>query len=688
MYSASMETACSSGRKENNVPRIHLTHRSSIIEPLCLALMAMLACMMLGGHAHAGRPVIKAVIVERAPEIDGDLSDACWASSPSVEDFYYPNDGSKAPEPTTAWLCYDDECIYMAFRCGDSQPEKIIAQQKKRGGDLGSDDWVGFDLDCYGDFKKICWFDLSAGGVQVESLQTGDASKIEWKGDWKGKVKRTEDGYTAEMAIPFSILQYDPNQTKMGIAFIRQHGRLQRWWWSPDVGPNTEATRFYAWEGLKLPKRTNRPIILGYSLLGTGGDDPPRRAGLDIRHAITPSLNGLVTVNPDFRSIEQQVDSVDFSYTERYLADSRPFFLEGPKYFPESNILYTRRIEEVDTGLKLSGRVGDYDLGFMHTQQFGDENHTVLQMAHHWADRTSLWLCGMTSSVPGLDNAVTMSSFRHTLRKSGPREIRFASAYSTATSRSGPGTGKRYYSRFYTMGKPRQVQWEAKYETVDADYDPYLGLVGEKDRKTLSLNLSMSDAPSDSRVHEWYTSLNIETTDHHDGSLYHRGGNVYGDLMWRNGTGCWVSGALSDRPPYNDSTVRVGYYWDENDLYKHGGISVGGGRLAGGDYRYWSINQGWPINDRLSLRASYEVAQIKAPSPDAFSSHQAILSAAYDLDNERTIGGRLINREGKMNMYLAFKQRVSAGTDAYLIYGDPNAEETASRLTLKLVRPL
>lgn len=649
--------------------------------------MAMLICIMLGGRAHAEQPVIKAVMVDNAPKIDGDISDECWTSAPSVEDFYFPGDGSKAPEPTTAWLCYDDECIYMAFRCGDSQPDKIIAQQKKRGGSLGNDDWVGFDLDCYGDFKKIVWFDLSAGGVQVESLHTGNASKIEWKGDWKGKVKRTQDGYTAELAIPFSIIQYDPKQTKMGIAFIRKHGRHQRWWWSPDVGPNFESRRFYVWEGLNLPKRTNRPIILGYSLLGTGGDDPPRRAGLDIRHAITPSLNGLVTINPDFRSIEQQVDSVDFSYTERYLSDSRPFFLEGPSYFPGSNVLYTRRIQEVDTGMKLSGKVGDYDLAFMHTQLFGEENHTCLQLGRHWKDDASLWLCGIQSNVPGIRNTVTQTTYVHRFRQDADHLIKMAAVYIDAESMSGDGSGGSYILTVNNQGKPRELHWTLQRKYVDSDYDPYLGLVGEKGYNKWYADVSLSDNPTESKVHQWYTYMSFEKTDHLDGTLYHQGVSIYGDLAFRNGIGYWVSGSVSDRPPYNDSTVRVGYYWGQKDLYRRGGISAGTGRLAGGDYSYWSINQGWPINERLSVQGSYEFARIDAPSPDAFSSQQVVTSAAYDLDNERTIGGRLITRGGRTNVYLAFKQRVSAGTDAYLIYGDPNANETTSTLTLKLVRP-
>ena len=145
---------------------------------------------------------------------------------------------------------------------------------------------------------------------------------------------------------------------------------------------------------------------------------------------------------------------------------------------------------------------------------------------------------------------------------------------------------------------------------------------------------------------------------------------------------------MSHRPPYHDAIARAGYQWGTNDLYKSGGFNAGIGRQAGGDYSYWSLGQGWPIGDKLSIQASYEFARIGEPSPDAFNSHQIVASAAYDFDNERTVGGRLISREGKTNLYLAFKQRVSTGTDIYLIFGDPNADSTRSSVTIKLSRLL
>ena len=366
-------------------------------------LIAILSLMLCAGMAIA-QPIIKAVEADPAPVIDGDLADACWQKASSVTDFYVTEDGTSAKEPTTAWVCFDAKNLYVAFSCKDSQPDKIMAQQKKRGGSLGTDDWVGFDLDVYDNQSTIVWFAVTAGGVQIENLATGDISKIEWKGDWDAAAKRTPEGFAVEIAVPFSILQYHTDQTSMGIGFIRRHARLNQQWWSPNVGPNCDARNFYKLEGLILPKPKTRPKVMAYGLFGTGEDLNAKRMGLDIKHSFTPSLTALLTLNPYFGDVEQQVESIDFTYNERYLSDSRPFFQEGTDYFPASGIYYTRRIKDIDAGAEVHGKVGNYGLAFMNVRKFGEEDHSIVQIGHNWPNKANLWLAGTHSKLDGVDN--------------------------------------------------------------------------------------------------------------------------------------------------------------------------------------------------------------------------------------------------------------------------------------------
>ena len=650
-----------------------------------LAVLIPLMSVFLSVTAWCQGPTLDAVMVEEPPELDGVLDDACWKQAASVGNFYSSSDGKAATEPTTAWLCYDRTGIYVAFYCKDSRPDKIVAQQTKRGGDSDSDDWVAFTLDCYRNYKGLVWFKVTPNGVQTEFLpDRGDVSKIEWRGDWDAAAKRVDDGYVVEMAVPFSILSYDPTHTSMGISLNRRHARSMLQWRSPDCSPDLDPRKFYVWDGLKLPRQKVRPVTMAYSLFGTGDDEDSADAGLDIKHALTSTLTGVVSLNPDFRNVEQQVDSVDFTYTERYLSDSRPFFQEGGNYFPDSEIFYTRRIDEVDLGAKVSGVMGNYGLGFLQTRNFGADDHTVLQLVHNWPGRGYVGAAGIRS---GLDAGERLSSSifgQYRVYDRNDTRITFSSGHYTADSVDG-AEGSKTYAMLTSYGPPRKLEWGAMYSDIDSDFDPVLGYVPEKGINRWNAYLRLGDQPSGSRVHDWQVELSAEDSDNEDGTLYQRGTSLIAELGWVNGTEVSLGWFNNDRPPYRDNFYGISYGWKTTDLYESGYAELNAGDVAGGDYLSYLISQGWRVGGKLSLRMSYQHSRIKAPSPEAFSASQLITGLSYDLSDERTIGGRLVRESGRTNTYFAFRQRVRSGLDAWLIFGDPNAVETKSTILLKLV---
>ncbi len=173
-----------------------------------------------------------------------------------------------------------------------------------------------------------------------------------------------------------------------------------------------------------------------------------------------------------------------------------------------------------------------------------------------------------------------------------------------------------------------------------------------------------------------------------DGSPFTDGIDLYGNVSFRNGAGAYLDANISRREAYRDRILSAGFWWGGRDLYRNGGLGVAFGKQAGGDYLYWSLSQGWQMTDRLSVRGSYEYARLKEPSPEAYSAGQLIASLVYDISDERTLGGRIIAARGKSNLYLTYRQRVRRGTDAYFIFGDPNAISTKTAFTLKLIRTL
>ena len=645
-------------------------------------LITSLLLMALSSMAFA-QPTIKAVEVDPPPVIDGDLSDECWQKATSLSDFYFTSDGSSASEPTSALVCYDQKNIYVAFRCQDSQPQTIQSQQKKRGGGTYTDDYVDFYIACFPTQGHVARFLVTAGGCQLETFDWADTSKIEWRGDWTGAAKLVSDGYTVEMAVPFSILQYRAGQTSLGLCFERHIPRLDRSWISPNIGPTGGYAAWYLWDGLALPRPNLKPKVMAYSVAATGNDDAPQRMGLDIKHSLTPSLTGLVTVNPFFDDVEQQVEGIDFTYNERYRPDSRPFFQEGQGYFPFTNILYTSRIGDIDAGAKVYGKMGDYSLAFMNAQRFGREGYTCLQTGREFGHDRSLYACAVHSHVAGNDHLATLISSGYTFIDKPNRKLK-AYAY-TINAHEPSKRGALFDMGLDSISGARKLSWGVYYGAIGSDYDPYLSYTPENDLRSLQGGLSLYDAPSDGPVSYWSTNLWGDLTDHANGSLFHKNISLSGTIRWRNGSGGSLGLRSTHRPPNKDRRVILEGWWGQKSLFNNGYIRCSFGRQAGGAYLDYHLGRGWNLGDRMNLRTDYEFSRIRPPSPDAYSAHQLISTLAYDLDNERTLAGRLVAEHGKTNFYLAYKQRVRSGMDAYVIFGDPNADSTRSSFALKLV---
>src|SRR5512143_660540 len=82
------------------------------------------------------------------PVIDGKLDDPIWAPAQKFDGFktFKPDYGQDGSQTTEAYLAYDAENFYFAYRCYDSEPSKVKASISKRDS-AGQDDIVGFILD-------------------------------------------------------------------------------------------------------------------------------------------------------------------------------------------------------------------------------------------------------------------------------------------------------------------------------------------------------------------------------------------------------------------------------------------------------------------------------------------------------------------------------------------------------------
>ena len=77
---------------------------------------------------------IRAVRLPEPLHLDGRLDESIYRTEPGISGFVQmePNAGSPATERTELWIFFDDTNVYVAFRCWETHPERMIVGATRR----------------------------------------------------------------------------------------------------------------------------------------------------------------------------------------------------------------------------------------------------------------------------------------------------------------------------------------------------------------------------------------------------------------------------------------------------------------------------------------------------------------------------------------------------------------------------
>jgi len=361
----------------------------------------------------AARRPVPATRATSAPAIDGDIGEEAWKQAPMATGFWDFRNGNQNMNQTTAWIMMDDKYIYVAFDCRDDRPDEIVARETVKNSRFASngdetEDWVDFRIDPFNTRSggDTSLFSINPMGTLSSRIAGGRANKTEWQGDWIGAAKRTESGWTAEIRIPWAILNYPTgkNPVTMGINFFRFQKRTEITSCWSNVGPQFYSENQGEWQAV-VPPAPPRPNVslLPYVLPSVengrfhfrSGLDARYPVSLDARYPVTPELTVVGALNPDFATIEGAVEGIQFTRSERFIPERRPFFLEGDRFFRAGDefglgiLFYPRRIASFDLGTKVYGKVTPKDsVGLLHTITFQERSDLVAKYRHDLNPRT------------------------------------------------------------------------------------------------------------------------------------------------------------------------------------------------------------------------------------------------------------------------------------------------------------
>jgi hypothetical protein len=331
-----------------------------------------------GPVPHADAPVALALAITEPIRIDGRLDEAAWARAVPVTGFTQvtPDEGEPATERTEVRILYDHDAIYVGARMYDSQAPTARLGRRDT---WPTSDWLTVIFDSYHDHRTAYGFEVNPAGVRRDQTRDGGREDDSWDPVWEVATAVDEEGWTAEMRIPFSQLRFNAADEQVwGLQIERQlsrRGEFSTFSFTPSTHPGG-IPRYGHLHGLRDLRTGRRTEILPYVVARAESVDrsanPFREnrdaratGGLDLKHRLTSDLTLDATVNPDFGQVEVDPAQVNLTAIETRFQERRPFFVEGAEIFNfgsggGNSVFYSRRIgRRPQLGLSTAADVAD-----------------------------------------------------------------------------------------------------------------------------------------------------------------------------------------------------------------------------------------------------------------------------------------------------------------------------------------
>ncbi|MBE0679246.1 MAG: carbohydrate binding family 9 domain-containing protein [Bacteroidales bacterium] len=291
--------------------------------------------------------------------IDGLLNEPTWQNAGPATDFiiYNPQNGVPSSYITEVRVLYDDDALYIGAMMYDDHPDSIFAELGQRDeGDINADHFY-VEISPFNDGLNGEVFKVSASNVQIDNkLSTTDSwghNDDTWDAVWESRTGITDNGWIAEIRIPYSALRFAKSATQVwGINFWREVRRTRETSSWNFVTKEFGSTIAHLGEltgirDVEPPLRLSLvPYVSGY--LEHVSDQPgvgtSYNGGLDLKVGLSESFTLDATLIPDFGQVQSDDQVLNLTPYEVKYNEKRPFFMEGTELFNKGDIFYSRRI--------------------------------------------------------------------------------------------------------------------------------------------------------------------------------------------------------------------------------------------------------------------------------------------------------------------------------------------------------
>lgn len=465
-------------------------------------------------HAHSLSP-------ESSINLDGILNEPIWGQINPITNFLQqePTEGKPATEKTSVFMIYDKNNLYIGVNLYDSESDKILAYQKQRDASLDTDDRFRWVFDTFRDGRTGYFFEINPAGLMGDGLLgrgIGFEPNKSWDGIWEARVSRNDQGWSAEICIPFRTLNFNSSEMNWGVNFQRTIRRKnEEALWCGHLRNQGLYQTVHAGElrGLQNVSQGIGLEIIPYASAAwqhipdaNEVNHFPTDIGFDLQYSITPSLRSALTVNTDFAEVEVDQRRVNLTRFPLYFPEKRDFFLEGSSVYDfavrnGAFPFFSRRIGldengqtvPITYGLRLGGQAGQYELGFLQIRTGSydgqqKEDFTVARVKRKLFQQSSLgFIYTRRAAAGGKGDAIPED--RHTLgidldlktsRFLGDKNLQFEAfgVYHNDPETGDFGSFNQFTCRGIRINYPNDI-WRihTSYREFGTQYSPAVGFI-------------------------------------------------------------------------------------------------------------------------------------------------------------------------------------------------------------------
>ncbi len=305
-------------------------------------------------------------MVEIGPKVDGSLGDSIWQKAISFDDFIevFPNEAQIPVNKTICYILSDRDNLYFGFECYNC--DKIIASNVVYD-KMSRDEKINILLSPSNDQNTAYALFVSPLNTQIDIKLLNNGEKmVDWDGIWYSATKKTSNGWSCEIKIPFRLFKECAGQKYWGVeivreTYVRDQQILIRWAKSTyELLRPSDFGRLYFTEEIPfLGEAAFMPTFVAQKkfLLDSVSAAKAEIGGEMVFSPFIFSDFHLV-FNPDYSQVEADPEEIDLSKTLRRLPEKRNFFLSGfENYKTPIEVMYTRRLNEINQGGKARLRI-------------------------------------------------------------------------------------------------------------------------------------------------------------------------------------------------------------------------------------------------------------------------------------------------------------------------------------------